>query len=252
MSGISVFMYHQVGKFAPMKTHRASYCDVDRFRAQMKVLRTLGIKVLSMHEMMQALNGQIPMPKRAAVLTFDDGCANFYDNALPILEEFGYPAIVYVIAGMVGGEAQWLAAENHPTPPLMDYAQLREIARRGVAIGSHANSHVHLAQLSEQEQFHELAVSKERLQQELGQEVEHVCYPYGSYNLTTMLAAERAGYLTGMTCDRGAATPAFDLLALPRKAISYGDNVLGFTWKLYNKDAPKEKMLFRTGHHTKP
>ncbi|MGL4667931.1 MAG: polysaccharide deacetylase family protein, partial [Saezia sp.] len=243
MSGISIFMYHQVGKFAPMQTHRASYCDVDTFRSHMQALKWLGVKVLSMTELVAALSGQTPMPKRAAVLTFDDGCANFLEYGLPILEEFGYPSIVYAVSDLVGTNAAWLAADNHPTPALMTYAQLREIKARGVEVASHAKSHTRLAPLSSLQQLDELVSSKARLQDELGAEVMHVCYPYGSYNQHTLDAAKQAGYLTGMTCVRGAATPEFDLLELPRKAISYGDNILGFIWKLYAKNEPKEALL---------
>ncbi|RMX04184.1 polysaccharide deacetylase family protein [Corticibacter populi] len=247
MSGISIFMYHQVGRFPPIRTHRASYCDVDRFRWQMRMLRLFGIQVISMSEAAAALRGEVPVPARAAVLTFDDGCANFREHALPILEEFGYPSIVYAIAGMVGGSAAWLAESGHATPPLMDWVQLRDIAARGVEIGSHSLHHIRLAEQSPEVQRHELAASRQLLEQELGRPVLHACYPYGSHDLHTLQAAQAAGYATAVTCQRAAATPDFDPLALPRKAISYGDNALGFLWKLYMKDAPKGEAIRRMG-----
>ena len=245
MSDISILMYHQVGKFAPMQTHRANYCDVDRFRAQMRWLRFLRLPVLSMAELTEVLSGKKELSRRAVVLTFDDGCVNFMEYALPVLKEFGYPSVVYPIAGLAGTQAGWLAAKGHPTPPLMTFAQLREIASQGVTIGSHANTHVHLAQLSDEQQFQELYQSKERLQQELGQPVEHVCYPYGSYNLQTLYAAQKAGYQTGMTCERAAANSHSDPLALPRKAISYGDSLIGYSWKLFGKNQPKTPIVVR-------
>lgn len=211
----------------------------------MKLLKWLNVKVLSIHEAVQVLTGHAPMPERAALLTFDDGCVNFLEYALPVLEEFSYPSVVYAIAGMAGGEAAWLAADGHPTPPLMTYSQLREIKARGVEVGSHANSHVRLAELSFEAQFKELASSKDRLQQELGSDVMHACYPYGSYSMETMRAAQQAGYISAMTCERGAAVAGQDLLGLPRKAISYGDNALGFLWKLYFKNTPKQPLLQR-------
>lgn len=240
-------MYHQVGKFAPMQTHRASYCDVDTFRSHMFALKWLGIQVLSISELTQVLSGKMTSPTRAVVLTFDDGCENFLDNALPILEEFNFSSIVYAISDLVGGSGSWLAADGHPTPSLMSYAQLREIRRRGVDVASHAKTHTRLANLSFDAQLIELQESKLRLQDELGEEIKHVCYPYGSYNQDTLNAAKQAGYQTGMTCIRGAATPEFNLLELPRKAISYGDNMLGFIWKLYAKNKPKEMLLARKG-----
>jgi len=43
---ISILMYHQVGRFAPMRKHRANYCDAARFAAQMALLHRLGWRVL--------------------------------------------------------------------------------------------------------------------------------------------------------------------------------------------------------------
>jgi peptidoglycan/xylan/chitin deacetylase (PgdA/CDA1 family) len=245
MSGISILMYHQVGRFPPMKTHRAVYCDVGRFRLQMRTLRALRVPVLSMSETVACLRGQAPMPNRAVTLTFDDGCENFYENALPVLEEFGLPAIVYAITELAGGPATWLAADGHPTPPLMNFERLREIASRGIEVGSHGARHVRLEGLPPEALRAEVAGSRERLQDELGQRVQHFCYPYGSHDLAAVEAAADAGYESGVTCQRAAATPAFDLLALPRKAISYGDDIVGFLWKLYAKDAPKGQAIRR-------
>ncbi|MFV0408509.1 MAG: polysaccharide deacetylase family protein [Paracoccus sp. (in: a-proteobacteria)] len=245
MSGISIFMYHQIGTFPDIRTHRASYCDTGRFRAQMQALKRLRVPVISMSDAASALRGETPMPRRAAVLTFDDGCRNFRENALPVLEEFGFPSIVYAIAGMAGGNAGWLAEAGHATPPLMTWDELREIRKRGVEIGSHSLHHIHLAEQDPSIQLQEMTRSKDQLEQELGEPVPHMCYPYGSHDLNTLQAASQAGYETGVTCQRAAATPAFDPLALPRKAISYGDDRFGFLWKLYMKDAPKGQALVR-------
>ncbi len=245
MSGISILMYHQIGRFAPMKSHRAVYCDVGRFRTQMRALHMLRMPVLSMSEAVACLAGRAPLPRRAVVLSFDDGCDNFYENALPVLESFGYPAIVYAIAGLAGGVAEWMAAHDHPTPSLMSFGRLREISARGIEVGSHGVRHVRLAGMSPDELRDEVSGSRERLEQELGQAVRHFCYPYGSHDLAALDAVGQAGYESAVTCQRAAATPAFDLLGLPRKAISYGDDLVGFLWKLYAKDAPKGVALSR-------
>lgn len=245
MSGISIFMYHQVGHFPPMPTHRASYCDLGRFKAQMAALKALRVPVIPLDTAAAALSGRAPMPRRAVVLTFDDGCRNFRDHALPVLEAHGFPATVYAIAGMIGGRGDWLAAEGHPAPPLMDWAELRDIRARGVTIGSHSLNHIRLAGLPADRQREEMARSKAILEDGLGAAVDHVCYPYGAHDATTLEAAAAAGYATGVTCQRGAATPAFDPLALPRKAVSQGDTTPGFLWKLLMKDKAKGEALRR-------
>ncbi len=245
MSGISILMYHQVGRFPTMKTHRATYCHLDRFRWQMQALKRLGWPVLSMSAALAALAGRAPMPRRAAVLTFDDGYENFREHALPVLEELGFPCIVYAIAGMLGQRAAWLEADGHPAPRLLDGPALRELVSRGVEIGSHAMSHVRLAALAPQDQLYELRTSRERLSELLGAPVVHACYPYGSHSQATLDVAAAAGYASGVTCQRGAATRAFDPLALPRKAVAQGDDLVGFLWKLYAKDSPKGEALRR-------
>ncbi|NGY05404.1 polysaccharide deacetylase family protein [Solimonas terrae] len=246
MAGISILMYHQVGRFAPMTKHRANYCDVDRFRAQMRYLKQIGASVLSMSDALDALAGHRPLPARAVVLTFDDGCDNFYENALPILEDFAYPAIVYVIAGMAGGTAAWMGdVPGHGTPPLMSFARIRELPARGIEVGSHGYQHIRLAGTPAATLLHEVTDSKRRIEDETGRAVPHFCYPYGSHDLATVEAVAAAGYRTGVTCQRGAATAAFDPLALPRKGISFGDNVLGYAWKLHMKDKPKGEAVRR-------
>lgn len=248
MSGISILMYHQVGRFAPMTKHRANYCDVDRFRAQMRYLKTIGANVLSMSDASDALAGRRPVPPRAVVLTFDDGCDNFYDHALPILEAYGYPAIVYVIAGMAGGTAEWMSKEpGRVAPPLMNYARIRELPARGIEVGSHGSSHMRLAGEPASVLQREVLDSKRRIEDETGRAVPHFCYPYGSHDLAAIEAAAAAGYVSAVTCQRGAATSTFDPLALPRKGISFGDNVLGYAWKLHMKDKPKGAAVHRPG-----
>nr|WP_206370389.1 polysaccharide deacetylase family protein [Solimonas marina] len=238
-------MYHQVGRFAPMRDHRANYCDVDRFRSQMRYLKWIGASVLSMSDALDALQGRRPLPPRAVVLSFDDGCDNFHEYALPVLEAFGYPAIVYAIAGMTGGQGEWLAAVGHPIPSLMDAARLRELPARGVEVGSHAWSHIRLAGQSTEVLAHEIGDSRKQLEDLLGRAVTHFCYPYGSHDLNVLDATAAAGYTSAVTCQRGAATAAFDPLALPRKGISFGDDMFGFAWKLHAKNQPKGTALRR-------
>ena len=79
---ISILMYHQVGEFAPMRAHRANYCDHRRFARQMAFLHHAGFQVLGLDRALACLRGERPTPARAVVLTFDDAYENFADYAL--------------------------------------------------------------------------------------------------------------------------------------------------------------------------
>ncbi|HEU0196201.1 MAG TPA: polysaccharide deacetylase family protein [Nevskiaceae bacterium] len=212
----------------------------------MRYLAVIGARVMSMGAAVDLLCHGRPIPSRAVVLTFDDGYENFFEYALPILEHHHFPATVYAIAGLVGRTAEWLASDGHATSALMDAARLRELAQHGVEVGSHAYTHVPLAGLPVAQLRHEILDSRRALEDLLGRPVVHFCYPYGSHDPATLDVAAEAGYAGAVTCQRGAATRAFDVLALPRKAISFGDNVIGFAWKLHMKDRPKGTALKRT------
>ena len=52
--------------------HISLYCHLPRFRAQMKMFRVLGYSVISLDDAAAGLRGEIALPPRPLVLTFDD------------------------------------------------------------------------------------------------------------------------------------------------------------------------------------
>jgi peptidoglycan/xylan/chitin deacetylase (PgdA/CDA1 family) len=234
--GISILMYHQVGDFAPMRAHRSTYCHYERFAAQMAHLRRFDYRVLRLDDALTMLRGERPIPPRAVVITFDDGYENFHEYAYPVLQRHGFPAIVYLLAGYIGKNAEWFASDGRDTPPLMSADRIRALRRAGIDFGSHGVNHLKLAQIDRTRMRDEVYQSKAMLEDLLGEEMRHFCYPYGDHDAEVVEAARSAGYASGATCVRGAARPGEDLLQLPRKAISYGDNLLGYAWKLHRKN----------------
>jgi peptidoglycan/xylan/chitin deacetylase (PgdA/CDA1 family) len=245
LNRIQILMYHQVGDFPAMQTHRATYCDYRRFGTQMRYLKLAGYTVLSMTEALQCVKGDRPIPPRAVVLTFDDAYENFYEYALPLLQLHGFPATVYAISGMLGQSATWLAEDGHAAPPLMTGARLRELRSARIEIGSHSVSHIRLAGQSPDVVRAQVAQSKAALEDVLGTSVDHFCYPYGSHDLHAVQAVAEAGYLTGTTCERAPATLADDPLTLPRKAVAWGDSLVGVWWKMHMKNTPKRPLIRR-------
>jgi len=235
---LSVLMYHQVGMFESPRRHRACYCDVRRFRQQMSYLKRFGYRVLDLEEALQALFGDGILPPRSVVLTFDDGYRNFREHAFPILLHFGFPATVYLVSGLLGGRAEWLDVEN-PKPSLMTPEEIRELHREGVRFGSHGITHSRLSCIGPEAAREEIFASRQTLEDLLGEAVEHFCYPYGDYDDDVRRLVHDAGYRSALTCIRGAANEADNPLEIPRKAISYGDNLVGYAWKLHMKHARK-------------
>lgn len=238
---ISILMYHQVGRFNNPRKHRAVYCDVGRFERQMAWLHWRGYNVISLAQAYAGLYEGLPIPEKAVVLTFDDGCDNFREYAWPILKKYRYPVSMFLVAGMLGGTTQWM--DDVPEEaPLMDIATIRELFKEGVSFGAHSVNHVRLSECPPQVAREEIFGSKARLEDVLGESIPDFCYPYGYYNQQVADMVEEAGYKTGLTCIRAAANYARSPFELPRKAISYGDTLPGYLWKIHMKNVPKNPL----------
>jgi Polysaccharide deacetylase/LGFP repeat len=124
-------------------------------------------------------------------VTFDDGWASQYNNALPILNKYGVPATMYVLSGSID------------TPDYMTQAQVRAFASRGDEIASHTVTHADLTKVTAAQLDTELAQSKTRLQQLFGPTAAvDFASPYGASNPTTTAAVQKY-YATQRNTDVG-------------------------------------------------
>ncbi|HLI63944.1 MAG TPA: polysaccharide deacetylase family protein [Terriglobales bacterium] len=65
------------------------------FARRMQILAQSGCKVLGLAEALRLLQeGQLP--GNSVAITFDDGWADFHSQALPVLQQYGFPATVYL------------------------------------------------------------------------------------------------------------------------------------------------------------
>jgi peptidoglycan/xylan/chitin deacetylase (PgdA/CDA1 family) len=78
--------------------------DADRFAAQMRtLLRTH--RPVSAEAFCGAMRGEIRLPRHAVLVTFDDADRSVIERGVPILREYGVPAVVFVVAGLVDTSA---------------------------------------------------------------------------------------------------------------------------------------------------
>jgi peptidoglycan/xylan/chitin deacetylase (PgdA/CDA1 family) len=132
------------------------------------------------------------------IITFDDGYADNYEQAAPILERFGLPASFFVTAGFVGTASAFEhdARAAHRFENLT-WDQVRSLAARGFEIGSHGMSHANLVRCPLDRARHEIRDSRAILQDKLGRSVRSFAYPFGGRSdVTPALLGEirAAGY----------------------------------------------------------
>jgi peptidoglycan/xylan/chitin deacetylase (PgdA/CDA1 family) len=211
-----VLLYHNVGRPPRGRGLPAHYVEPELLRAQIRCLQRAGHTFLTAARALSWLEGAETDLRRPVLLTFDDGLVNLHARALPVLAEEGVPALVFVVAGQVGGRTAWEPNPAHRDNPLLTWEQLIEMQAAGVAIGSHTLTHPHLTDLPPEQVVEELRESKRRLENGLGTAVETLAYPYGDFNAQAELAAREAGYRAGFSTRLGLNTPETDRLALRR------------------------------------
>jgi peptidoglycan/xylan/chitin deacetylase (PgdA/CDA1 family) len=239
MKKVSILMYHQVGEFPRPAAHRATFCHIRRFTAQMAYIHRLGYAVISLRDALAGLFGHRSLPRHAVVLTFDDGYQNFRDHAFNVLRRYGFPATVFLVSGLLGKNTRWLADDGRVAYKLMDRNTIRQLQRENLTFGSHTLSHPKLTRVSPQRRTDEIFRSKADLEDLLGEEVKYFSYPDGDFDDDVVATVREAGYKAAVSCVRGSATASDNLFALPRKAISFGDSLVGFFWKLHMKHKKK-------------
>jgi peptidoglycan/xylan/chitin deacetylase (PgdA/CDA1 family) len=169
------------------------------FRDQLQHLARRGYVGLTFGES-ERLRLAGDLPKRSLVVTFDDGYESNL-RAVPILEEFGFPATVFVVTEFVdsGRPLSWYgiadsrdALTAHEYLPL-GWDDLRGLQALGWEIGSHTVTHPLLTTLDGDALAAELLVSRSRICDVLGL-CDSLAYPYGVADERVARAAQAAGF----------------------------------------------------------
>ena len=172
-------------------------------------------------------------PSKPVVLTFDDGFQDFEDLAFPILRKFSMKATVFVVADCIGKTNEWDTVIGDVSYPLMSLESLQRIHAEGIEIGSHTKTHSRLTTLDPVSQEDEICGSKWELESMLGFTIDTFCYPYGSYDETSIELVHKAGYRYATTCEKGLNTGDEDSAKLKRIAIRNDTSLPIFIYKLW-------------------
>ncbi|MEP7009660.1 MAG: polysaccharide deacetylase family protein [Acidobacteriota bacterium] len=228
-----VLMLHHVEPMplVPAPLHANSYLSRREFAAFLDQLAAGGFRTVTLAEACL----RSPLPRRAVVLTFDDGCSCFADHAWPELSARGMTATLFALSGALGGSSnQELRGTNRwdrrdpqameREERLLNGPELAALARAGVEIGCHGKLHRDLTACSDTELEDEVATSRRELSAAVGQPVATFCFPYGQLDPRARAAVERAGYLAAVSIHGAANAKRADRLALPRMIVNPGES----------------------------
>jgi peptidoglycan/xylan/chitin deacetylase (PgdA/CDA1 family) len=264
--GVAVLGYHRVhaGAADPLGLSVAPARFAEHLQVIVRMLRPVRLR-----DAAESLRtGRVP--RRAVVVTFDDGYADNLHAALPLLEQYGVPATMFVTSGNRGGEFWWdrlarlrlrepgpghdaLSARLQHLDEAARDALLRELERQAplsaplhrtltaaelqqlaasslIEIGAHTVTHAPLSSLAADRQRDELERSRAELEALLDRPVTSFAYPHGALTPTTTALVGAAGYENACCSKQDVATPRAPALALPRLWVGDWDGARFEHW----------------------
>ena len=201
LNPIPVLLYHHIGDMQ-------GATSTALFSAHLNWLLVNGYRSLSLTEFKQRLKRPTAKPstQREVLITFDDGFADLYDTALPVLERFNFKATAFLITGKIGtaGYVDWPAVLNLQNSGLFE---------------CHSHSHTHYRWQSAASITEDLVESRGSLAMHLNKpeaDFDTLAWPWGACNEQWENLATDVGFTTQFLVQTAAVMPERGLLRLPR------------------------------------
>jgi len=231
MFNVNVLMYHHV---APVQD--AHTVIVENFRSQLEWLVSSDYQVLSGDDFEAWREGRLRLSRHAVLLTFDDAWFDNWLYALPLLEKFRVPAVIFVVTAWPGAGPTRTRDDNsnmrHPTHArsvqlvkhdtirdevVMRWSELLAAMGTGlIKLQSHSHSHgawwkdaahwpENLVAMEE-----DLILSRELLTERAGITPTQICWPKGQFTMEMVHRAKSLGFMHQFSTLRGGNRPITD------------------------------------------
>jgi peptidoglycan/xylan/chitin deacetylase (PgdA/CDA1 family) len=223
--GLRILFYHRVSTDADeLAVHP------QRFREQMHFLASADYRVVDVLEVAELLDGG-DVPPRTVGLNFDDAYLDVAKHALPVLEELGFRATVFVATGVTDGRASF--SWYRQQPPLLGWNDITSLERGGILeFEAHSVTHPNLLTTDDRRAAAEIEGSKRELEDRLGRSVTAFSYPAGLFGEREERLVAAAGYRIAVSCEPGVNRPSTDRFALRRRQIDARDRLIDFRAKV--------------------
>ena len=230
--GTPILMYHAFG--AGQERPSRYVMPQRRFVRQMALLKWLGYKVLTLEEFLGYTRQYRLPPPRSVVITIDDGYADSWTVAYPILRHYGFSATIFLVTDDMANVNRWATDKDLFRRPLLSWSDVHEMKRGGMEFGAHTRTHPVLTQIAPEVAQDEVEGARRDLEHRLNVPIRVFAYPYGEHNPTVRALVKKAGFLGACSAASGINTLSTPLYALHRTEIYGTHSILQFVMALLN------------------
>jgi peptidoglycan/xylan/chitin deacetylase (PgdA/CDA1 family) len=241
---IPILMYHSISKHASQKFKQFAVSPA-LFAEQMAYLQQHSYTPITVTQFIKVrTQGEQALPERPVIITFDDGFADFYTAAFPVLQQYGFAATLYITTMFVNSTSRWLWGEGEATRLMLTWDQITEISAQGIECGAHSHAHFQLDTLPLVLASDEIVKSKDILEQHLGQEVSSFAYPFGYYTASVKRQVQAAGYTSACAVKFALSSTSTDPFALTRLIVREDMQSATFTELLAGRGDSVAKTMY--------
>ena len=219
---IPVLLYHHILEEEDIAIngwqHNTSILSVEKFKEQMDYLYNNGYYTATLDELEQFLQGNIQLPKKTVVITFDDGYLSNGVYAYPILKEYGFRASIFMRGIYSEGEQNPFDPNSSQVISVNELHKYQDVFE----YGCHGYD---IHRLDEFGMPLIKSLTQELIMEDLGKNkslfnTNYIAYPYGAYDEYSLYYIEELGYTLGFTVTEGYVDRSLNNYELPRFVIS--------------------------------
>jgi peptidoglycan/xylan/chitin deacetylase (PgdA/CDA1 family) len=206
-------MYHYIS--APPEDADVYRTDLsvapEAFRQQMAYLVENGYTTIDLYDLTLAIVNQKELPPKPVIITLDDGYRDNYENAFPILREFGLKATFFIITDLA----------DKGLPAYMDWAMIQEMAAAGMRIEPHTKTHADLRGQEREYVIWQILGSRETVAAHIGYMPRYFAYPGGRYDDLALQIVRELDFWGAVTTAGGKDHGFNDRYEWPRLRVRY-------------------------------